>query len=67
MTPCWRKSANTDIEAAAQKVMQLKKDPGNEAKLRLYALYKQVCCAAQPMYMYVYMVQYVSKKNLSLL
>lgn len=29
------------FEAAAQNVKKLKEDPGNEAKLQLYALYKQ--------------------------
>jgi len=29
------------FEAAAQTVKDLKKDPGNDAKLSLYALYKQ--------------------------
>lgn len=29
------------FEAAAAAVKQLKEDPGNEAKLQLYALYKQ--------------------------
>lgn len=29
------------FEAAAQAVKQLKDDPGNDAKLKLYALYKQ--------------------------
>ena len=31
------------LEKAKQKVMQLTEDPGNAAKLQLYALYKQVC------------------------
>ena len=30
------------LEKAKQKVMQLTEDPGNNAKLQLYALYKQV-------------------------
>ena len=29
------------FEAAAQAVKKLKEDPGNDAKLKLYALYKQ--------------------------
>lgn len=29
------------FEAAAQSVKKLKEDPGNDAKLQLYALYKQ--------------------------
>ncbi len=29
------------FEAAAQNVKKLKEDPGNDAKLQLYALYKQ--------------------------
>lgn len=29
------------FEAASQNVKKLKEDPGNEAKLQLYALYKQ--------------------------
>jgi peroxisomal 3,2-trans-enoyl-CoA isomerase len=32
---------NSDLEAASQRVTRLSKDPGNEAKLKLYALYKQ--------------------------
>ena len=31
-----------ELEAASKRVTQLSKDPGNEAKLKLYALYKQV-------------------------
>jgi len=31
----------TKFDAASQAVKQLKDDPGNEAKLKLYALYKQ--------------------------
>lgn len=31
-----------DLERAAGRVTQLKKDPGNEMKLKLYGLYKQV-------------------------
>ncbi|CAI7989874.1 Enoyl-CoA delta isomerase 2 [Geodia barretti] len=30
-----------ELEAASKRVTQLSKDPGNEAKLKLYALYKQ--------------------------
>lgn len=32
---------NAQFEAAARNVKQLKEDPGNDAKLQLYALYKQ--------------------------
>ncbi len=31
------------LKTAKEKVMQLTEDPGNTAKLQLYALYKQVC------------------------
>ena len=37
-------AGSSELEKAAQRVTQLKKDPGNEAKLKLYALYKQVKC-----------------------
>ena len=37
-------AGSSELEKAAQRVTQLKKDPGNEAKLKLYALYKQVQC-----------------------
>ncbi|GAA1988179.1 acyl-CoA-binding protein [Terrabacter lapilli] len=33
--------ASAEFEQAAQTVKQLTTDPGNEAKLRLYGLYKQ--------------------------
>ena len=33
---------NDKLESAKQKVLQLTEDPGNTAKLQLYALYKQV-------------------------
>lgn len=32
-----------DLEAAKTKVTTLSADPGNEAKLKLYGLFKQVC------------------------
>ena len=31
------------IEKAKERLNQLTEDPGNEAKLKLYGLYKQVC------------------------
>ena len=33
---------NDKLESAKQKVLQLTENPGNTAKLQLYALYKQV-------------------------
>lgn len=43
------RASQQDFENAMNQVKLLKKDPGNEVKLRLYALYKQViqpelCC-----------------------
>ena len=35
-------ASSGELEAASKRVTQLSKDPGNEAKLKLYALYKQV-------------------------
>ena len=35
-------SSQDDLERAKQRVTTLTEDPGNEAKLKLYALYKQV-------------------------
>lgn len=35
-------TGSSELEAAAKRVTQLSKDPGNEAKLKIYALYKQV-------------------------
>ena len=36
------RSTQEDLERAKTRVMQLKQDPGNQAKLQLYSLYKQV-------------------------
>lgn len=35
-------SLTTDFKNAAEKLKQLKADPGNEIKLKLYAMFKQV-------------------------
>lgn len=35
-------SLTTDFKNAAEKLKQLKDDPGNEMKLKLYAMFKQV-------------------------
>ena len=35
-------ASEEDLELAKQRVTQLKEDPGNEVKLKLYGLYKQV-------------------------
>lgn len=35
-------SLTTDFKNAAEKLKQLKADPGNEMKLKLYAMFKQV-------------------------
>ena len=35
-------ASQKDFESAMNQVKLLKKDPGNEVKLKLYALYKQV-------------------------
>ena len=46
-------SGSSELEAAAKKVTQLAKDPGNEAKLKLYGLYKQVSGSAVACTMYM--------------
>lgn len=36
------RASQKDLENAVNQMKLLKKDPGNEVKLKLYALYKQV-------------------------
>lgn len=36
-------SYDTDFEKAKERLNTLKEDPGNQAKLKIYALFKQVC------------------------
>ena len=38
----WLLSSEADLERAKQKLATLSEDPGNEVKLKLYSLFKQV-------------------------
>ena len=38
----WFLSSEADLERAKQKLATLSEDPGNEVKLKLYSLFKQV-------------------------
>jgi hypothetical protein len=38
----WLVSSEADLERAKQKLATLSEDPGNEVKLKLYSLFKQV-------------------------
>lgn len=43
MTAAAMQVSKKDFEKAQEQLKLLKNDPGNEAKLKLYALFKQVC------------------------
>ena len=38
----WLRTSEADLERAKQKLATLNEDPGNEVKLKLYSLFKQV-------------------------
>ena len=38
----WLLSSEADLERAKEKLATLREDPGNEVKLKLYSLFKQV-------------------------
>ena len=41
-------ASEEELERAKARVTQLKEDPGNEVKLKLYGLFKQVPCTPPP-------------------